>query len=249
MSDTTRSFLRRWRANQLPVQGIWAQRRRVAAAMRLVIERLTLSNAPEAELSAAADRLEQYAAHLESHPRRERYIGYSESSLAAASGAEAEDPNAPGNDDLGGGHFDFSPFIGQSNPLSPPIELFEEADRVRGRCVFGSAYEGPPGNVHGGYVAGAFDEVLGYVQSLAGTPGMTGRLTVHYRSPTPLHQELAFDSWVEKVEGRKIFTRATLHAGERLCAEAEGLFISIKPGTFARLVAERAAEGKTSPAG
>ena len=216
-------------------------RRRVAAAMRLVIERLSLSDAPEAELAAAAERLEQYAEHLRTHPQRRRYVGYAESSLAEA--PESPDPNIPDGFDLGGGHFDFSPFIGRSNALAPPIELFEEADRVRGKATFGSAYEGPPGNVHGGYVAGAFDEVLGYVQSLAGTPGMTGRLIVHYRSPTPLHRELTFDSWVEKVEGRKIFTRATLHAGERLCAEAEGLFISIKPGTFARLVEEREEPG------
>jgi len=89
-------------------------------------------------------------------------------------------------------------------------------------------------------VAAAFDEVLGYTQSLTGHPGMTGRLITHYRSPTPLHTELRFEAWVERVDGRKIFTASTLHAGERLCAEAEGLFISIKPGTFQRLVKERA---------
>jgi hypothetical protein len=43
--------------------------------------------------------------------------------------------------------------------------------------TFGSAYEGPPGCVHGGYVAAAFDEMLGFVQSLGGNPGMTARLT------------------------------------------------------------------------
>jgi acyl-coenzyme A thioesterase PaaI-like protein len=111
--------------------------------------------------------------------------------------------------------------------------------RVHGRVVFGSAYEGPPGCLHGGYVAAAFDEVLGFAQSLTGNPGMTGRLVVHYRSPTPLHTELAFEAWVERVDGRKILTGSTLHAGERLCAEAEGLFISIKPGVFKKLIEER----------
>jgi acyl-CoA thioesterase FadM len=88
-------------------------------------------------------------------------------------------------------------------------------------------------------VAAAFDEVLGYAQSLTGNPGMTGRLEVSYRSPTPLHTPLRFEAWVERVEGRKITARCTLHAGERLCAEATGLFITIKPGTFEKLVAER----------
>ena len=52
-----------------------------------------------------------------------------------------------------------------------------------GTATFGAAYEGPPGCVHGGFVAAAFDEVLGSTQSLSGEPGMTGRLTVNYRSP------------------------------------------------------------------
>ena len=68
---------------------------------------------------------------------------------------------------------------------------------------------------------------------------MTGRLTVHYRSPTPLETELRFVGWLERVDGRKIFTKGELWAGDRLCAEAEGLFISIQPGQFADLKAER----------
>ena len=53
---------------------------------------------------------------------------------------------------------------------------------------------------------------------------MTGRLEVSYRSPTPLHTPLRFEAWVENVAGRKITAKCTLHAGDRLCAEATGLF-------------------------
>lgn len=254
--EKSRFFGIRWRVHELPATGVWKERRRLAAAMRVVIERLITSDAPEEELREAARRLEQYAEHLATHPKRVRYEGYSESALAQAIREGA--PQAPGADGgesdevdesgaakrgiaalIGGGHFDYSPLIGRSNPMAPPIEMGAEGDRVFGRVVFGSAYEGPPGCLHGGYVAAAFDEVLGYAQSLSGNPGMTGTLRVAYRSPTPLHQELRFEAWVERVEGRKIFTRSTLHAGERLCAEAEGLFISIKPGTFQRLVEQR----------
>ena len=56
---------------------------------------------------------------------------------------------------------------------------------------------------------------------------MTARLTIDYRSPTPLHTELRFDGRVIGVEGRKTFTEGTLHAGDRLCAESEGLFVAI----------------------
>jgi acyl-coenzyme A thioesterase PaaI-like protein len=131
--------------------------------------------------------------------------------------------------------------IGLSNALSPPIELRAGDDlrTVHGRAVFGSAYEGPPGCVHGGYVAAAFDEVLGFANSLSGTPGMTGTLTVRYRRPTPLHTELRFEGRYDRSEGRKIFTTGQLFAGETLCAEADGLFISVDFERFRGLFEER----------
>jgi acyl-coenzyme A thioesterase PaaI-like protein len=106
--------------------------------------------------------------------------------------------------------------------------------------TFGSAYEGPPGSVHGGFVAAAFDEVLGYVQSLGERPGMTGTLTVRYRLPTPLHTELRFEAELVGMEGRKIFTKAHVVGEGRVCAEAEGIFISVARERFAELEAKRA---------
>jgi acyl-coenzyme A thioesterase PaaI-like protein len=218
----------RWEESDFQPTGIWLVRRRLAAAMRRVIERLTTSDAPEEELARAAERLEDYAEHLAGHPRRGRYEGSAEAVLAGA----AEDP-------AGGGHFDYSPLIGRSNPLAPPIVLRSEEGRVIAEVTFGSAYEGAPGCVHGGCVAAAFDEVLGYAETFTDAPGMTGTLTVVYRSPTPLHTPLRFEACVERVEGRKIFCRSTLHAGDRLCAEADAIFVSVKPGLYARLLRER----------
>jgi acyl-coenzyme A thioesterase PaaI-like protein len=232
-----RFFRRRWEASQLPVSGVWQARRRLAAAMRSVIERLTTSDAPEAELEVAAARLEDYAERLGTHPHRNRYVGFAESALADAAREDAEA--------LGGGHFDYSPLIGRSNPLAPPISVEADEDgNVTARCVFGSAYEGPPGCVHGGYVAAAFDEVLGYAETFSGAPGMTGTLEVVYRTPTPLHTEVVFRAKIARVEGRKIFVHGTLHAGERLCAESDAIFISMRAGRYLELMKERAERGK-----
>ena len=68
---------------------------------------------------------------------------------------------------------------------------------------------------------------------------MTGRLTINYRSPTPLETELRLEGVLEKVEGRKIFTTGSMWAGDRLCATAEGLFISFELSKYAELRAKR----------
>ena len=49
----------RWDATQISGGEMWEQKRRLADAMRLVIERLVPSNAPVEELRAAADGLER----------------------------------------------------------------------------------------------------------------------------------------------------------------------------------------------
>ena len=213
-----------WDATKLSQNEMWTQKRRLATAMRLVIERLVPSNAPAQELSTAADALESYAKALRNHPRLKDPRLYGESANAGDVGA----------------FFDQSPLIGLANPLAPPLTIGRKDDtHAHATGIFGSAYEGPPGSVHGGFVAAAFDEVLGYVQSLSGQPGMTGTLTVRYRKPTPLHTPLLFEAEFERVEGRKIFTRAVLKAEGLLCAEAEAIFVSFRKGAMERLLDAR----------
>jgi hypothetical protein len=122
-----------------------------------------------------------------------------------------------------------SPIVGEASPLSPALE-WEFADGgVDGRGTFGAPYEGPPGYVHGGWIACAFDEMLGIANIASGHPGMTARLTVHYRRPTPLHRELRFRAWVDRTEGRRIHSRGEVRDGETVTAEAEGIFVQLRP--------------------
>jgi len=213
-----------WDTTKTTGTEMWAEKRRLADAMRLVIERLVPSNAPVDELRTAADALERYAEALRAHPRLRDVRGYAESANAGDVGA----------------FFDQSPLIGLANPLAPPIVIGSSGERsARASVTFGSAYEGPPGCVHGGFVAAAFDEVLGFVQSLSGAGGMTGTLTIRYRKPTPLHTELFFDAEIERIEGRKIFATGRVFAGDVMTAEAEGVFISMREGRMQELLEER----------
>lgn len=198
-----------------------AELRRLGAAARDLVQRIAATEADVDELADLADRMESLADRLGDARIRSFHEGFGE---AANSG----DPH---------GFFDHSPLLGVANPLAPPLVIRQVDDRIEGRVNFGPAYEGPPGCVHGGYIAAAFDELLGAAQSMSGDAGMTGRLTVHYRSPTPLLADLDLVGRFERREGRKIFTSGTIHVDGVLCAEAEALFISVD---FARLMERRA---------
>lgn len=116
---------------------------------------------------------------------------------------------------------------GTSHLLAPPIDLEPDDGRVRGHFVFDDTFEGPPGFVHGGTIAAVFDVLLGTANAHAGAQGMTARLTVRYRRPTPLHREVRMEAWHEHRAGRRITTHGTMSVDGEVTAEAEGLFVEV----------------------
>lgn len=124
--------------------------------------------------------------------------------------------------------FPYSPLIGPLNPIAPPFEFWHEGDELHGRGRFGSAYNGPPGSVHGGHVAALMDELLGATGVMTGNHGFTGTLSIRYEALTPLHTDLTLRAWVDRADGRKSHIRGELRHGETVCATAEGVFIRPK---------------------
>ena len=192
---------------------------RLVAALRSATDLVVRPGAPPEVLADAAERVEGAVAVLDGVTRPWR------ASMPARPrvGVEPHD------------FFPFSPMIGLYSPLAPPLHCELRDGGVVSHAVLGAAYEGPPGCVHGGIIAGLFDELLGVANIAGGAGAMTGTLTIAYRSPTPLYTDLTLSGHVESIEGRKVRTVGTLYAGDRLCVEANGIFILVEHARFARL--------------
>lgn len=120
----------------------------------------------------------------------------------------------------------------RGNITLPPYEVDDAgSDGVHARLTFRRYHLGGNKAAHGGQVAVAFDDLMGMAGALgSGGVTRTAYLTVNYRAITPLDTELKVRSWVDRIDGRKVYLRATMHNGETLCSEADGLFIKLKPG-------------------
>ncbi|GEM34132.1 thioesterase [Nocardia neocaledoniensis NBRC 108232] len=120
----------------------------------------------------------------------------------------------------------------RGNITLPPYTVDSaDADGVTAKLTFRTFHLGGNSAAHGGQIGLAFDDILGMTAAVhTKAVTRTASLTVDYRSITPLNRELTVRAWVERVDGRKVYLRATMHDGERLCAEANGLFILLKPG-------------------
>ncbi len=199
----------------LPDSEIFAtpERAELAAAIRTLIDAaMSVQDVPGETLSSVARDVEALTFRL--GRRRDVGAGYE-----------------PRNHDE---YLPRSPVVGEASPISPRLawEVFTRDDGTPGieaKGTFGAVYEGPPGFVHGGWVACTFDEILGIANIHSGNPGMTARLIVHYRKPTPLFRELTVRAWLDRIEGRRIMSRAEMYDGETLTAEAEGLFVQPRP--------------------
>lgn len=188
----------------------WKAKRRVADAMRELNEMLVTSMPEADELDAIAARLE-HTAEMFSNTKRI----YGRHSYARA-GEFA---------DMGEAMHEIGPLGGRANPIAPPLNMWVDGDRVYGKANLGWAYEGPPGCVHGGFVAAIFDDFTGMAQVLGNQPGMTGTLSVRYLRPTPLNTDLDLEAWLDRVDGRKTSVVAEIRHDDITTARCEALFI------------------------
>jgi acyl-coenzyme A thioesterase PaaI-like protein len=120
--------------------------------------------------------------------------------------------------------------LGPHHPLQPELRIAHEDGVTHGSVRFGVTFEGPPGCVHGGFVAHFFDQILGQHNLWAKIPAMTGTLSVRFRRGTPILRELAFDVRHERRGERKVITTGRLVADGEVCSEAEGTFVVPKQG-------------------
>jgi len=209
---------------------VTTERRRLTEAVRHLVDAvLTCEDATEEQLGTAADMAEAVARHLGRAPH--------DDDRGVRARRELE-------------HTDYlprSPLVGEVSPVAPPFAWQVAEGELRMRGTYHAAYEGPPGYVHGGWVALTFDELLGMANIASGHPGMTGTLKIRYLRPTPLHAEVELVGRTDRVEGRRIVAKGRMTVDGELTAEAEGLFVVID--------AERAMEyfgrtrGEAAPAG
>jgi len=125
-----------------------------------------------------------------------------------------------GSDDDGSRrvYLDHATDIGAFNPCFPEY-CFDrlDAETASGHVSFPLVYEGPPGLVHGGFLAVFFDCVMQHQNCLAGRSGKTRSLSVTFRRPTPVLTELCFDIARSEVDRGITSTGRLLLDNEVLC--------------------------------
>ncbi len=125
------------------------------------------------------------------------------------------------------------PFSGPANPCAYDLVIRREGDEAVGVARFGKLQEASPGRAHGGVTASTFDDVMGYVMSIAAVAAYTGSLTVRYVAPMPLWEPVEFRCGVAERAGRKWTLAGTARAADgTVVAEASALFLVVPPERF-----------------
>src|SRR5690606_11671334 len=140
-----------------------ASKHALTASVRRLVEEAALldaADADEEQVAAAAAAVESAADLVAAQPSLRRH------------GSLTVSPGFAGNLD------ERSPVSGAANAVASPLRYWRDGEVLRAEAVWGAVYEGPPGSLHGGMVAAAFDELLGVAQSVSGLAGYTGTLTI-----------------------------------------------------------------------
>ena len=124
---------------------------------------------------------------------------------------------------------------GARNPHGLKLDFRIEDQRAVAEFQPRAEHQGYPGLVHGGLIATALDEAMGWAMYTLGVWAVTGKMEVKYRQPLPLDAKATVSGEVIRNRGRWLEVRGEVRsAGGKLIAESHGLFM--------RLPQERVAE-------
>ena len=167
-------------------------------------------------------------------------LARAEAALADRVPADARPRVGPDAPTDGRAYVDHARHVGAFDPAFPEYEITVEGDTASGTVTFPIVYEGPPGLVHGGFLAVFFDCVVQHHNCDLGLAGKTTSLLLRYRRPTPLVTPLTFDVDRRVADGR-IHSTARLRAGDRVLCEAEVEAIAGERGNLPELSPRRPA--------
>jgi acyl-coenzyme A thioesterase PaaI-like protein len=126
--------------------------------------------------------------------------------------------------------------MGVANAVSPPLFVGYDDDGVHADVTYDARHEGLFGFVQGGFIAAAFDLLLGQAIARGGGRGVTASLNVNYRVPTPIGEPMQYRAQFERIDGRKAYARGQLIklADRTVTAEADGLFVAPRQPLYDR---------------
>lgn len=195
----------------------WHARHRLAAATRALNEKLVSTDINPELAAALTEKIEDLTAELS---RAEQVDGLVD---MAKRGERGTIDNVMG---------ELVAMAGRSHPCSPDLVWQEEPNRITGTVTFGQAFEGPPGHVHGGWVAGVLDHLMGMTHVRTGYPGMTGGLSVRYLKPTPLNQVIQVSAEAREIDDKRTEVKAAMRCGDTTTATAEAIFVRVDRAKF-----------------
>jgi uncharacterized protein (TIGR00369 family) len=124
---------------------------------------------------------------------------------------------------------------GGANPhgMQLTFEQDDAAQRIRGRFRIGAEYQGARGFLHGGIIATLLDEVMAKVSRFQQDHAVTGELTVEYRRPVPVGEELVVEGWeIGRDERVRIREGEIRNASGVVRARGRGKFIEVDRERF-----------------
>ncbi|OBF97084.1 thioesterase [Mycobacterium sp. 852002-51152_SCH6134967] len=178
---------------------------RFIEAVRTLQDHARAADAPDDVISEAADQIEKVSQLL---------APYYADEWSSPSGRRLDLPN-------------------RGNILSIPLDVHVTDDqRIEGTAEFRRFHLGRNGAAHGGSVAQLFDALLGFTAfKLSGSRAQrTAFLHIDYRHIAHVEKQFQVQAGIDRIEGRKIFVSGRLLDSDTVLAEAQALFVKLKPG-------------------
>lgn len=97
---------------------------------------------------------------------------------------------------------------GEKNPDGLQLKFDLEGEILKTRFKPGKKYQGYTDIVHGGIIAVILDEVMVNLAWRLGIPAVTAEISVRFKQPVYVGEELEFTGWIIKDQGKLLLMEA-----------------------------------------
>jgi acyl-coenzyme A thioesterase PaaI-like protein len=119
---------------------------------------------------------------------------------------------------------------GEENPAGLRIAFRIEGTKAIGEFTPRQVHLGFPGFAHGGVIAAAMDEAMGWALYASGAWALTARMDIKYRAPVRLDERLTIVARTTRKRGRWLEGEAKMRTPlGKVLAEAKGMFVRLPP--------------------
>ncbi|KTE93716.1 thioesterase [Desulfitobacterium hafniense] len=125
---------------------------------------------------------------------------------------------------------------GEKNPIGLHLKTKNVNGKSHLELDVHENLSGFDGLMHGGFICMLLDEVMFHAVESSGETTLTLNINTNFVNPALIGHHLVVEAWIANRQGRKIYVEGKVTDGDKVVADAKGLYLRVDMDSFLKTI-------------